>query len=120
MWSPSTIWRVLLADHRLDEASFQRAGSLAERLQRLQAPQFKDTIGWVRYRLGDYRGAVPYLESAAAAAPDAPAILYHLGLSYLATEQRAQGLDELKMALSRTDDGAFQKEIREAIEKAVD
>lgn len=110
----------LLADHRLDEASFQRAGSLAERLQRLQAPQFKDTIGWVRYRLGDYRGAVPYLESAAAAAPDAPAILYHLGLSYLATEQRAQGLDELKMALSRTDDGAFQKEIREAIEKAVD
>jgi cellulose synthase operon protein C len=110
----------LLADHRRDEASFQRAGSLAERLERLQAPQFKDTIGWVRYRLGDYRGAVSYLESAAAAAPDAPAILYHLGLSYLATEQKAQGLDELKMALSRTSDGAFQEEIREAIKKAVD
>ena len=40
-----------------------------------------DTIGWIMYRKGLYRSAVPYLEKAAQDQSD-PAIHFHLGMAY--------------------------------------
>ena len=57
----------LLADHRTDKASLEQAQSLATSLRKSQVPQFKDTLGWVTYRQGDYKSAVPLLEQAVAA-----------------------------------------------------
>ena len=43
----------LLADHRSDKASLDRARSLAMVLQKSPVPQFKDTLGWIDYQSGE-------------------------------------------------------------------
>src|SRR5262249_45392577 len=60
----------LLADHRTDKASLDRADALAAMLKNSQLPQFKDTLGWIRYQRQDYRAALPLLEDAAKALPN--------------------------------------------------
>ena len=52
----------LLSDRRNDKISLERAQSLAKSLQESNVPQFKDTLGWVSYRRGDYVFAVSLLE----------------------------------------------------------
>ena len=91
----------LLADHRADKSSLERASSLAASLQQSQVPQFKDTLGWVNYRRGDYKAAIQLLEQAAVALPDLAMIHYHLGMSYAAMGQNAKAVQEYKIALSR-------------------
>ena len=89
----------LLADHRTDKSSLERASSLALSLQQSQVPQFKDTLGWVNYRRGDYKAATQLLEQAAVALPDLAMIRYHLGMSYAAMGQSAKAVEEYKIAL---------------------
>ena len=89
----------LLADHRADKSSLERASSLAASLQQSQVPQFKDTLGWVNYRRGDYKAATQLLEQAAVALPDLAMIHYHLGMSYAAMGQSAKAVQEYKIAL---------------------
>jgi len=66
-------------------------------------PNCVDSLGWVYYRLGDYRKAAFYLERAVRLQPSpvSPELLYHLGAAYARTGQltRARGL--LLTALSR-------------------
>lgn len=91
----------LLADHRTDKASLERAQSLAARLRQSPVPQFKDTLGWVSYRTGHFRTAVPPLEEAAAALPDQAIVHYHLGMTYAALGQAAKASIELNLALTK-------------------
>ena len=92
----------LLADHRTDKASLERANSLAVLLKNSQVPQYNDTLGWVRYRRGEYAAAIPLLEDAAEKLPNFPLVRYHLGMSYLAAGQDAKGLEQLKKARDLT------------------
>ncbi len=91
----------LLADHRADKSSLERASSLAVSLQQSQVPQFKDTLGWVNYRRGDYKTATQLLEQAAVALPNLALIHYHLGMSYAAMGQNAKAAQEYKIALGK-------------------
>ena len=77
----------LLADHRTDKSSLERADALAAILKNSQLPQFKDTLGWISYQRQDYRSALPLLEDAAKALPNLAMVRYHLGMTYLATGQ---------------------------------
>jgi len=88
----------LLADHRTDKASLDRANDLALMLTKSQIPQFKDTLGWVAYRRNDYNTAIPLLEGAGAELPNNPLVLYHLGMSYSATGQDAKAAEQFKKA----------------------
>jgi cellulose synthase operon protein C len=88
----------LLADHRTDKASLDRANELALILTKSQIPQFKDTLGWVAYRRSDYNTAIPLLEGAGAALPNNALVLYHLGMGYLATGQDAKAAEQFKKA----------------------
>ena len=88
----------LLADHRTDKASLERANSLAVLLTKSQIPQFKDTLGWVAYQRGDYTAAISLLEGAAAQLPNVPLVHYHLGMSYLATGQDAKASEQFNKA----------------------
>ena len=56
----------MLADHRTDKASLDQAQTLRCKSADSPVPQFKDTLGWVDYRQGDYKAAIPLLEAAAA------------------------------------------------------
>lgn len=105
----------LLSDHRSDNASLERATSLAASLQETQVPQFKDTVGWVSYRRGDYVRAVSLLENAVAALPNLALVRYHLAMSYIAIRQSAKASEQLKAALSLAPDSELEEKIREAL-----
>jgi cellulose synthase operon protein C len=109
----------LLADYRTDKASLERAYSLATMLRKSPVASFKDTVGWIYYQRGDYKNAVPLLEEAAAALPDRALVRYHLGMSYLATDQLAKAAEQLKKAREIvTDNTDLQAKIKAAQEKA--
>jgi cellulose synthase operon protein C len=88
----------LLTDHRSDKADLERAYAIAAPLTKSPVPNFKDTIGWLNYRRGDYRNAIALLEDAANALPNAVLVHYHLGMSYLAVGQSEKAIEQLKRA----------------------
>jgi tetratricopeptide (TPR) repeat protein len=105
----------LLADHRTDKASLDRAVQLATMLQKSPLPQFKDTLGWIRYREGDYKAALPLLDDAATALPN-PLVHYHLGMAYLSTGQAAKASEQFKLALAQVPaDRGLEEQIRAAL-----
>jgi len=107
----------LLADYRTDKASLDQAEQLAAGLQKSPLPQFKDTLGWVDYREGNYAAAIPLLQDAAAALPNVALIHYHLGMSYLAASQPDKATEQFKSALDHAPDPDLAAKIRAAIAK---
>ncbi len=107
----------LLLDRRTDQASLKKAQSLAAVLRKSQIPQFKDTLGWVSYREGDYRTAVSLCEEAAAALPNQAAVRYHLGMGYISISQLDKASEQLKKALELAPNTELAQEIRTALKK---
>lgn len=77
----------LLSTHRDDQESLDRAALIAQRLRELDAAPFQDTYGWISYRQGNFEEARGYLEKAATGLPNDPLVHFHLGMTYLSTEQ---------------------------------
>jgi tetratricopeptide (TPR) repeat protein len=102
----------MLSDHRTDKASLDHAQSLAASLRSSPVPQFKDTLGWVDYRRGDFKTAVPLLEAAATALPDLAMVHYHLGMAYLAVGQPTKASEEFKNALSKAPSKDLEQTIK--------
>jgi tetratricopeptide (TPR) repeat protein len=107
----------LLVDRRIDKASFERAQSLAVVLRKSPVPQFKDTLGWVNYQVGEFKAAVPLLEEAVAGLPNQPLINYHLGMTYIAVGQTEKALEQLKTALNYANEGELKEKIQAALRK---
>jgi cellulose synthase operon protein C len=106
----------LLADYRTDPASLDSAKQLAQRLVAIDLPQFKDTIGWVAYRSGDYRNALLNLEQAAEKLPTIALIKFHLGLTYVALKRNADAKDQFAKAdVLLKDKDPLKEKIREAV-----
>jgi tetratricopeptide (TPR) repeat protein len=108
----------LLADHRTDKASLERAAALATSLQKSPVPQFKDTLGWVDYQKGNYQNAAALLEQAVAALPNRAIIHYHLGMTYTATGQLAKASEQLNMALQHDPPDDLRQKIQAALAKS--
>lgn len=108
----------LLADHRTDKASLDRAQSLAVSLRESQVAQFKDTLGWVYNRQGDYRASIPLLEEAVASLPGSALVRYHLGMSYIGTGQLAKASEQFQQALAQTSDTDLQAKIKASLKTA--
>jgi Tfp pilus assembly protein PilF len=104
----------LLADHRSDKASLERAESLAVSLKKVDVPQFMDTLGWVAYRRGDYPAAVKLLEEAEAKLSKVPLISYHLGAAYLAVNENQKAMDQFKKAREMAPNDAKLKALIDA------
>jgi len=107
----------LLADHRTDVAGLERAQALAASLRLSPVPQFKDTLGWVTYRRGNFHAAIPLLEEAAAALPDSALVLYHLGMSYKAAGQEENASGEFKAALTKAANSKLKETIAAELTK---
>jgi tetratricopeptide (TPR) repeat protein len=108
----------LLADHRTDKASLDRAQTLAAMLRKSPVPQFKDTLGWTTYQNGDYSAAVALLEEAAGAMPNQALVHYHLGMAYIATKQMDKATAQLKTALNGAPDAELKAKIEAALKKS--
>jgi tetratricopeptide (TPR) repeat protein len=108
----------LLADRRSDQASLNRARSLAAALRQSPVPQFKDTLGWVMYLQGDYKAAVPLLEDAARSISNRAMVHYHLGMTYMAAGEADKASDQLRLALNQSPDGELKSKIEAALKKS--
>jgi Flp pilus assembly protein TadD len=100
---------------RLDEAE-----ELIERALRLKprSGHILDSLGWVRFRRGDFAGAVALLEQAEALSGPDPTILDHLGDAYLAASRGAEAAAAWRRALGSLgdEDPADQVRLRAALE----
>ncbi len=109
----------LLADHKTDKDSLQRAHNLAVALKSSQVPQFQDTLGWVEYQSGNYAAALASLEPAAQKLPNLPLVHYHLGMSYLAAGDQDKANSEFKKVKELAPwDTDLASKIDQAIRKA--
>jgi tetratricopeptide (TPR) repeat protein len=62
-------------------------------------PSITDTLGWVLYKKGNYTGAIPLLQECVSKSPDSAEFHYHLGMTLLATGERAKGKDQIETAM---------------------
>jgi tetratricopeptide (TPR) repeat protein len=109
----------LLTEHRTDAASLERAQSLGVMLRRSNIPQFKDTVGWLAYKSGDYRTAISLLEEAVEALPSNALVRYHLGMSYRKGGQADKALEHLKKAAElETSDTPLRAKIQAALRES--
>lgn len=90
----------LLLDYRTDEADFQRAIRLVSDFENSENPAYLDTLGWANYRLGEYEQAIFFLERAIVNGRHVPVLRYHLGMAYLAADNRYAARRELHEAVT--------------------
>lgn len=109
----------LLTENRTDKKSFNKAYELSKRFKRSEVPQFKDTFAWASYRVGKYSDATALLKSVIQQSPNIPDFHYHLGMTYLAKDNKAMAREELEKALELAKDQPFakEKEVRATLEK---
>lgn len=89
----------MLATHRDDDESLERAFAVARRLNGIEVPALQDTYGWILSRRGQHREALESLEPAAAGLPEDPLVQYHLGMTYAALSQRDAAVEALSRAI---------------------
>jgi tetratricopeptide (TPR) repeat protein len=109
----------LLSDHRDDEASLKRAHELAGRFRSSKIPYFKDTLGWTYYRLGNAEDAIELIEDATQEMPSSPVFRYHLGMAYVAIDEKESARQEFEKALELAGDSpfTFRDKVTEAIKE---
>ncbi|HLZ99650.1 MAG TPA: tetratricopeptide repeat protein [Steroidobacteraceae bacterium] len=90
---------MLLVTYGKDAASLDRAKSLSARFADSSNPSFLDTYGWVLFKHGEAAASVPVLQRVASKSPDAPVVLYHLGMAQSQSGSTAQALDNLTRAV---------------------
>ena len=101
-----------------DEENLRKAYSYAKRFRSSKIPHFKDTLGWIHYKLGEYELATPLLEEAVKQLPTFALLRYHLGMSLLAENRKARALEELTKALelSNNNPTGEMKDIKKTLE----
>jgi len=106
----------LYADHG---GSLSDALELAQKAKAEQPddPGVNDTLGWIYYKQGLYRSAVPALESAVTKNPQVAKFQFHLGMAYLAAGQNAQAHTTLEAALQAGLSGEDARSAQEALQK---
>jgi len=71
---------------------------------------YRDTLGWVLFKGGDFRGAVREIRQAAEVLPDDPTINWHLGQALLAAGKPADAITALvRSAVGEGDESAPAK-----------
>ena len=95
----------LLADYRSDQASLDRAHEITRRLESIAVPHFKDTLGWIAYRRGEYQAALNLLKDAAAQMPKQALTRYHLAMTFLALKRNKDAAENFNAALALLKEG---------------
>jgi tetratricopeptide (TPR) repeat protein len=106
---------MLLIDHKPD--SHDRAKKLIEPLKAANNPAFLDTVGWVQFKTGDIDAAIPNLEQAVKAAPEAAVLQYHLGMALLKKGDKAAATEALKKAVDTKEAYTGLDEAKEALKQ---
>jgi predicted Zn-dependent protease len=108
---------MLLATHKQDAASLDRAKALSARFADSTNPSFLDTYGWVLYKRGEAAASVPILERVVHRVPESAVALYHLGMAQSQAGSTAQARDNLTRAVSSGVKFAGLDEAKATLEK---
>ncbi len=91
---------VLLTDHKGDPQSLEKAFALSRDFEKeTPHPLFLDTLGWVRFKMGQREEAIRLLKYAVAKFPDASVLNYHLGVAFFHSGNPAEARTYLSKSL---------------------
>ena len=91
---------VLLVDYKEDPESLQRAFALSRDFEKeAPHPLFLDTLGWVRFKMGQQEDALRLMKDAVAKSPEVPTLNYHLGMAFYQSGKTAEARAYLSKAL---------------------
>ena len=98
---------VLLVDYKGDPQNLQKAFALSRDFEKdVPHPLFLDTLGWVRFKMGQQDEALRLMKDAVAKSPEVPTLNYHLGMAYYQSGKTAEARAYLSKALKSAE--AFQ------------
>ena len=98
---------VLLVDYKGDLQNVQKAFLLSHDFEKdAPHPLFLDTLGWVRFKMGQQEDAIRLMKDAVAKSPELPTLNYHLGMAFYQSGKRAEARAHLSKALKSAE--AFQ------------
>jgi tetratricopeptide (TPR) repeat protein len=106
---------MLLVTYRTDRASLDRARDLTSGFATSKNSSLLDTLGWVRFKRGEYQDALDVLERAVANAPDSKVMRYHLAMDELQLGLRDRARSNLETALSGSESFSGAEEARVAL-----
>ncbi len=91
----------LLVDYKGDDPqSLQKAFALSRDFEKdAPHPLFLDTLGWVRFKMGQREEALRLMKHAVAKLPDAATLNYHLGIAFYQSGKTAEARTYLSKAL---------------------
>lgn len=95
----------LLADHRDDAASLERAAAVARRLQGSGVPAFLDTYGWTLHRIGRHGEAVDTLRQSIAGLDAEPVAHHHFAMALNAAGRTDEAAVHFERALALAAEG---------------
>ena len=95
---------VLLVDHKGDPQSLQKAFALSRDFEKeTPHPLFLDTVGWVRFKMGQQEEAIRLLKYAVAKSPETPILNYHLGMAFFQSGKPTEARPYLSRALKHNE-----------------
>jgi tetratricopeptide (TPR) repeat protein len=107
---------VLLVDHKGDPSSLQKAFSLSRDFEReAPHPLFIDTLGWVKFKMGQPDEAIRLMKDAVAKSPDMSVLNYHLGMALFQSGKHPEARIYLSKALKGSDSFEGRREAEQAL-----
>lgn len=107
---------VMLVDHKGDPSSLQRAFALSRDFEKeAPHPLFVDTLGWVRFKMGQPEEAIRLMKDAVAKSPDLSALNYHLGIALFQSGKHTEARTYLSKALKNSDSFEGRREAEQAL-----
>lgn len=107
---------VLLVDHKSDPSSLQKAFALSRDFEKeAPHPLFIDTLGWVRFKMGQQEEAIRLMKDAVAKSPEMSVLNYHLGMAFFQSGQRAEARTYLSKALKSSDPFEWRREAEQVL-----
>jgi tetratricopeptide (TPR) repeat protein len=95
-------------------AQLDKAYDMAKRAKevRPEEPHITDTLGWILFKKGRYRDAIPLLQDSANKLPDSPEVQYHLGTTLYMLGQEEPARIALQKAAEAAKDFPGKDEAR--------
>ena len=107
---------VLLVDHKSDPSSLQKAFALSRDFEKeAPHPLFIDTLGWVRFKMGQQEEAIRLMKDAVAKSPEMSVLNYHLGIAFFQSGKRAEARAYLSKALKSSDPFEWRREAEQVL-----
>ena len=78
-------------------------------------PNIADTLGWILFKRGQYRNALPLLQESAAKLPDQPNLQFHLGMAHYMLGEEEPARAALQKAADASADFPEKNEARQRL-----